>query len=86
MGWFVKGLDRKTFQMYIDCTEREDMNFSNLTKEEKAVVEWQYGYCGGFYKSLWQAISTADSNHLNRLEMGFPVEVGGYRRFIGERG
>ena len=31
MGWFVKGLDRKTFQMYIDCTEREKKTMANIS-------------------------------------------------------
>lgn len=62
------------------------MDFSNLNPEEKAVVEWQYGRCGGFYKNLWECISMADKEHLAKIEKGFPVEVSGYRKYIGESG
>ena len=57
-----------------------------LEAEEAAVVEWQCGYCGDFRTALWDAISRADENNLLRLELGFPVEVRGYKKFTRELG
>ncbi|MBW1999381.1 MAG: hypothetical protein JRJ29_15650 [Deltaproteobacteria bacterium] len=57
-----------------------------LEPEEAAVVEWQYGYCGGFHTALWDAISLADEINLLRLEQGFPIEVRGYKKFTREQG
>jgi hypothetical protein len=62
------------------------VNLSDLTAEEYVVVEWQYRLCGGFKTALWDAISKADEGNLIRLAKGFPVEVGGYRRFSREEG
>ncbi len=62
------------------------LNLTGLTAEEFAVVEWQYGMCGDFKASLWQAISRADSGNMARLRRGFPVEVEGYRLYTQESG
>lgn len=49
---------------------------------DKAAVKWRVGALGGFYRALWDAISQADDSNLERLELAFPVEVEGYRRWI----
>lgn len=58
----------------------------NLDKWELAVVKWQYGWLGSFDTALWQAISTADEEHLTRLSAGFPVEIEAYCRYTRESG
>lgn len=60
--------------------------FEALTDEEDAIMQWKYGYCGDFYQALWEAIARADLLNLVRLEMGFPLEVGAFRRFAHEEG
>lgn len=52
-----------------------------LDAEENAVMRWQYRMMGGFESALWDAISRADTNNLNALGMGFPIEVGGYKKY-----
>ena len=62
---------------------------SPFTGAEKSVIKWQYGQYGDFYMSLWDAIRKADETNLRRLELGFPVEVAGFRAWaygdLGER-
>jgi len=62
------------------------MNFNKLDAEEKAIAEWQYGRCGGFYKAIWSAIEVADKEHLAKIEKGFPVEVAGYKKYTSVSG
>ena len=61
-----------------------------LTPEEEAVFQWQYqtrlGLLGHFRQELWQAIVRADDDNLARLERGFPIEVRGFRAYIGSPG
>lgn len=54
------------------------LKLDDLSDEEMAVVRWQYRMNGGFYTSLWDAITKADDVNLNRLAYGFPAEVEGY--------
>ena len=54
------------------------------------VLRWQFGMItGGFSSALVEAIIRADSDNLDRLELGFPVEVRGYRQWaygdLGDR-
>lgn len=46
---------------------------------EKAVVKWQLRLYGHFYTALWQAIARADEKNLEKLALGFPDEVAGYK-------
>ncbi len=62
------------------------MNISKLTPMEFAVVEWQYNLCGGFKSALWGAIKRADLGNLERLRLGFPLEVEGFIAYSQEPG
>lgn len=59
-------------------------NWEYLTKEEQAVVEWQYQLNGGFFTALWVAICCADTWNLEKLEKSFPIHVGGFRKYREE--
>jgi hypothetical protein len=48
------------------------------TEAEKGVVKWQFRLLGGFKTALWDAITKADEDNLERLSRGFPTEVEGY--------
>ena len=61
-------------------------NLSKFTAEEQAVICWQFKYDGGFFTALWEAISMADEQNLDRLAEGFPTEVAGYRKYTRESG
>lgn len=58
---------------------REIIQSPNWDETEKSVVKWQFGLHGDFKKSLWQTISRADDDNLDKLFMAFPIEVTGYR-------
>lgn len=60
--------------------------YNELTDVERALVEWQYRLCGDFHAALWKAIAHADGDNLERLRLGFPVEVEGFIRFSQEPG
>jgi len=55
--------------------------WDRLDEEQQALVEWQYRFCGGFKKALWEAIMRADDNNMERLRLGFPVEVAAYLKY-----
>lgn len=46
--------------------------------ESKAVLKWQWNLYGDFYAALFGAIKRADDQNLERLRLGFPVEVAGF--------
>lgn len=50
----------------------------NERPESKAVLKWQWGLYGDFYTVLFGAIKQADDQNLERLRLGFPVEVAGF--------
>ncbi len=52
-----------------------------LKPEGAAIYDWQYRMCGDFQTALWDAITRADEDNLDRLASGFPVEVRAYRLF-----
>ena len=57
-----------------------------LTPEEDWIAKWQYGYLGHFHKALFEAICVADEENLDRLSLGFPDEVEGYRKYTQQAG
>ena len=57
-----------------------------LTSAERAVIGWQYGRHGGFFTSLWKAITQADSGNLVRLYKAFPDHILGYTAYIHNPG
>lgn len=66
-----------------------DMNIPGwdaLDEAERALVAWQYRFCGDFKQALWEVIGRADDDNLELLRKGFPVEVGAFIRFSRERG
>ncbi len=54
-----------------------------FTEGEKNFVKWQIRQCGGFYRSLWEAIARADYENLTRLGQGFPSEVAAWKSWNG---
>ena len=50
----------------------------NEPAESKAVLKWQWNLYGDFYTALFGAIKRADDENLERLRLGFPVEVRGF--------
>ena len=50
-----------------------------ITEQEKLVIQWQFRLCGSFYTALWNAIKQADEENLDRLALGFPDHVAGFR-------
>ena len=50
----------------------------NEPPEEKAVLKWQWGLYGDFFTALFDAIKRADDQNLERLRLGFPIEVTGF--------
>ena len=60
--------------------------FKELTPEEDWVTQWQYNLCGDFHHALFEAICLADQNNLFKLELGFPDEVRGYKKYSRESG
>lgn len=64
--------------MSIQEVLREILLGNQFTEAEKAVVKWQFGLNGGFYRALWGAIITADDKNLVKLAFSFPEEVTGF--------
>ena len=62
------------------------MFFKELTPEEDWIAKWQYRYLGHFHKALFEAICVADEENLDRLSLGFPDEVEGYRKYTRQAG
>lgn len=46
--------------------------------EQKAVLKWQWRLYGDFFTALFDAIKLADDGNLERLRLGFPIEVTGF--------
>jgi len=55
--------------------------FEVLDPEELAIFEWQFRMTGGFKTSLMETIGRADEGNKDRLAVGFPTEVAGYRKY-----
>jgi hypothetical protein len=62
------------------------MRIHGIDNEEQIIVEWQYHYMGGFYKTLMEAISLADEEHLGCLARAFPNHVSAYLKYSTESG
>lgn len=58
---------------------RVALNSPDFTPGEKSVIKWQFHLHGDFKTALWDAIKRADENNLDRLAMGFPLEVEAFR-------
>lgn len=54
------------------CTDRE------LHAGERAVINWQYGFAGDFFRTLFEALMKADGGNTVRLFNAFPEEVLGF--------
>jgi hypothetical protein len=68
----------------------EFLESPDWTESEKWVIRWQFGLLDDdFAKPLAECIKLADQYNLMRLELGFPVEVGGFKQWaysdLGER-
>ena len=57
-----------------------------ITEGERSLWRWQKKLYGGFERSLWDAIITADSTNLAAIEKGFPEHVAAYRSYANEAG
>jgi len=60
--------------------------YAKLTPGERSLYEWQFKMSGGFFTSLWDAISRADSQNLYHLEKAFPSHLKAWGRYQGESG
>ena len=60
--------------------------YDSLDEQQRAVIAWQYRTCGDFKRALFIAISAADDDNLQRLRLGFPVEVEGFLKFQRTKG
>ncbi len=49
-----------------------------LFQRERAVIDWQYGFSGDFFRNLFAALAKADGGNLVRLYHAFPEETLGY--------
>jgi hypothetical protein len=54
---------------------------SSWSESEKWVIKWQFGLLGDFQKALASAIIRADDSNLAKLEIGFPMQVKGFREW-----
>lgn len=50
-----------------------------FSEADKCAIRWQYGLYGGFFEKLFRAIAHADTFNQEKLALGFPDEVAGYR-------
>ena len=57
-----------------------------MNKGEQRLVDFQFGYSGGFFRLLFQTIGKADDSNRALLGKGFPEEVEAYNRFKTENG
>lgn len=55
-----------------------------MSRDKAFIVEWQYGYAGGFTKALIGAMVVADDFNLEKISKGFPEEVNGYKKYRNE--
>jgi hypothetical protein len=62
------------------------MSVKDLDPEEYVAFMWQRGSMGGFNSLIMQAITIADEDNLNRLEKGFPLLVGAYKKYSRIKG
>ena len=44
-------------------------------------LEFQFRWCGDFFRTLFQAIALADHINIEKLRAGFPEEVEAYQTF-----
>ena len=61
----------------------EILNSDQWTEGEQFIVKWQFNHnlrlLGHFKCALIEAIALADEKNLDRLALGFPTEVSGFR-------
>lgn len=61
----------------------EVLNSPHWTESEKWVVKWQFNRAfpllGSFEAALAEVIKLADESNLDKLALGFPDQVNGYR-------
>lgn len=57
-----------------------------MNEGERRLCDYQYERLGGFYTSLFEAISRADYINLAKLKLGFPEEVVAFMKFNSEPG
>jgi len=62
-------MDKRIAEFLADSTE---------SLEAKAIVKWQWGLYGDFYTALFSAIKRADDENIERLALGFPIEIRGF--------
>lgn len=67
--WVTEEMYDKVWKFLADRNERP---------EAKAVLKWQWQLYGDFFTALFAAIARADDGNLERLRLGFPIEVTGF--------
>ncbi len=68
---------------------RDALNSPQFDEADRVVIFWLFHFFGDFRTALWEAICRADEENLERLRLGFPNEVEGYKRWtrgnLGQR-
>lgn len=75
--------DRDGYRIIAACFEPKK---PPITEGERSLHRWQYKLCGGFERSLWDAILAADSTNLAAIEKGFPEHIAAYRAYANQTG
>jgi hypothetical protein len=57
-----------------------------MNQGEQRLVEFRFGGASGFFILLFQIMTRADTDNLEKLGKGFPEEVEAYNRFRTEDG
>ena len=63
-----------------------DRDIPYLTKGEAFIYKWQERMLGSFKRALRTAIALADDKNIEKLRLGFPVEVEAWEKYKYEKG
>lgn len=67
-------------------SEEEGLLFPELSRGTNFVIEWKYGYAGGFHNLLADTICHADTFNRARLKLSFPNEVDAMNNYMNVPG
>jgi len=75
-----------TLDLGIPEPDADKPTIENANGGERHLIMWHEGKLSGFWKLLWDAMASADDEHLATLAKGFPEDAEAMRRFREERG
>ena len=61
-----------------------DRDIPCLTEGEAFIYKWQFRMLGSFKSALRTAIAYADDKNIEKLRVGFPVEVDAWEKYKGK--